>query len=155
MTKETLIPKEILLESMMRVIEYQYCYKKSKAYELVHKDKSLLTEEEKAILKSVRANCYSRLRRELVHKSISFWKKFSAGNLEPFLNKFGLAFNCDNINCEVAADNLVRHYIENTVIPALEKELNIYGVRMIPNTKAHSYNCLDFSRARAGKENKA
>ena len=153
MTKETLIPKAELEQQTKHYIEITYG--SNYCNDLFKKPRKEWDEEEKIRYRNAKSCTYHRLRTKLKKETARVWtNKLTAGNLRPWLSKHGInTYDGTNYNCCKLADSLVKYYIQNTVIPAMERELNITGVRMTKNTSAMCMNCLDFSRARA-KESK-
>lgn len=157
MTKECLISKQELDSQTKHYIEItygsDYCKK------LYGKPRKQWDDDEVSRYKNARSTTYCRLRTSLKKKTAKMWiETLTAGNLKPWLNKHGIAvsryYNGDTqFSCKKLANYLVRFYIENTLIPSMEKELNITGVKMTKNTSACCQNCLDFSRAKT-KESK-
>ena len=151
MTRQTLINATELKQETRKYIEYTYGSDYAKR--LFAKPIKEWADDEKINYRNARSLVYNRLRTNLKKKAAKMWVDvLTAGNLKPWLNKQGIAviteYNGDiQFNCQKLADYLVRYYIENTLIPSIEQELNITGVQMTKNTSAHCRNCLDFSRA--------
>lgn len=151
MTRKTLINTSELKQETRKYIEATYGSDYSNR--LFAKPTKEWTDDEKINYRNARSTTYCRLRASLKRKAARMWAEtLTAGNLKPWLNKHGIAvsryYNGDiQFSCKKLADHLVRYYIENTLIPSIEQELNITGVKMTKNTSACCQNCLDFSRA--------
>lgn len=152
MQKKSLISETELKNGIVKSLMYDHAFNKREALTLVNKTVKL-DEEQKALVKRVRANVYCKLRAKLKRNSLKTWQSLLCGNLETVLRKHNLHINYDNtqINCINLADRLVRDYLKNVFIPDLEKELNVCGVTVTRNACANCHNCLDFSKAFAGE----
>jgi len=153
MTRETLIPKSELEYQTKHYIDITYG--SDYCNNLFNKPRKEWDEEEKIRYRNARSCTYCRLRSQLKTKAAKMWTNtLTAGNLKPWLSRHGInTYDGSNYSCRKLADSLIKYYIQNTVIPAMEKELNITGVKMTKNTSANCMNCLDFSRAKV-KEDK-
>jgi len=153
MTRETLIPRAELEHQTKKYIECTYGSDYSNR--LFNKPRKEWDEEEKIRYRNAKSCTYHRLRTQLKIKTAKMWTNtLTAGNLKPWLNKYGITtYDGSNYRCNRLADSLVKYYIENTVLPAMEKELNITGVKITKRISANCMNCLDFSRAKV-KEDK-
>ena len=159
MAKEQLIPKDELDYQTKEYIK-DSCDKTTYdiLFSTARKD---WTKDQKELYKNARATIYARLRAELKRKSAKMWvETLTAGNLEPWLKNHGInvykSYYSDDVyfGCKQLANQLVKHYIEKVIIPGLEKDLNITGVKMTRNTTSDCQNCLDFSRAQIKSNNK-
>lgn len=151
MPRKTLISTEELTHETRKYIEMTYGDKYANA--LFNRPRKDWTDLEKVNYRNARSTVYTRLRVQLKKKAAKMWiETLTAGNLKPWLNNHGITVStyyngAIQFGCKKLADYLVRYYIENTLLPELEEEMNITGVQMAKGTSACCLNCLDFSRA--------
>lgn len=99
----------------------------------------------KAALYSEYRNLYQKVKKA---RAADLWTKtFNTGVLNKFLIKYGFKI-VDNQVCAIDCGRpLIEWVLDTYVIPNLEKELGIKGVKRIKRATANSRNVLDWSKA--------
>lgn len=81
--------------------------------------------------KNAKATVYARMRSENREKMKDFWlKQMDNGSFQAFFHNCGLRICCGKVIFEDNAAPILTSYIKNVVLPKLEKEMNVKGVKL-------------------------
>jgi predicted nucleic acid-binding Zn ribbon protein len=104
-----------------------------------------LSDEEKRELRNCRANCYNELRDEKRNKSANFWcEKMTAGNLKNLLNRAGFTVRDGNVYCSDSGRAILKWYVDYAVLPLIEKEIGLTGIKLRKNVGPSGDKMFDF-----------
>ncbi len=85
----------------------------------------------KANWKSTKANIYARMRAENKEKNRHMWiDQLGQGCFKEFFKKYGLTVYQGQVRFFDCGAPILTSYINNVVLPALENEMNIKGVKV-------------------------
>lgn len=127
MTRKTLIDKS---ELDRRTEEYVNQWRPG-PLKLEYKNRANWNEEEKKAWKNARANVYCRMRAENKERTRNFWLQMLGNNaLKEFFKKYGLHVWYDRVQFVDCGSIILTHYLNDVVLPAFEKEVNIKGVKL-------------------------
>ena len=126
MTKQSLIDKDTLIRKTEEYVN-QWSYN----HKLYYKDRKDWTEEEKQRWKNAKANVYYQLRQENKKRSKQFWlEQMDNGSFKEFFKRCGLMVYNSQVCFADCGSLILTHYINTQVLPRLEKEMNIKGVKL-------------------------
>lgn len=116
---------------------------------LRYKDYKNFTEEQKNVWRYNYNYHYSLLRKERKHQmSKMFLQDFNTGYMQEFFNKYGLNVWNNQVRFTNCGSPILKSYLQTVVIPAMEKELNIKGVKIKnKHVSGMSSNLFDWDRA--------
>ena len=126
MTRKTLIDKS---ELDRRTEEYVNQWRHVKP--LYIKEKATWTEDEKHEWKNARSAVYCRMREENKERMKNFWLQMLGDNaLKEFFKRYGLSVWCGRVHFFDGGSIILTKYLNDVVLPAFEKEVNIKGVKL-------------------------
>lgn len=126
MTRKTLVDKDILIA---RTEEYVNQWAGN--YKLLYKERAKWGEIDKQRWKNAKANVYHQLRQENKRRCKQFWlEQMDNGSFKEFFKKCGLMVWNGQVCFADCGSVILTHYINNQVLPRLEKEMNIKGVKV-------------------------
>ena len=115
-------------ELIKRTEEYMNQYRSNK---ISYKDHKAWDDMTKAEWKSARSAVYCRMRAENRQRTQHFWlEQIDNGCFKEFFKKFGLRVWNSNVRFYDCGAPVLTQYLNNVVLPALEKEMNIKGVKL-------------------------
>ena len=155
MARKSLIDKDELIHRTEQEMNASYGVHRKKVYKWTEHNQ--WTSEELETWKREKANMYCRMRNENKAKMARlFTKTFNNGYIEECLKKYGICLN--SMSRAFFMDNaapILKSYVESIVLPALEKECGIEGVKIRgKRITGNTYNILDWERAKIIKNNK-
>ena len=72
----------------------------------------------------------------------------NSGGINELLNRYGLVLHSDGtVRDRVASTKLFQQYLEEVVVPAIEKELGITGIKVHPNPSYLTQNLFRWYKA--------
>ena len=106
--------------------------------------KSKWPENLKTLYRNIYSNCYNALRRESELEKRNFWITMAGdGNFNAELNKYGLKVRHNgSIDFIDMAKPILKRYLEEIVIPALEKTFQIKGIKVNRNISPMAYSSI-------------
>ena len=144
MTRETLLDKKEYDRRVREDINSKTRWAMSSGFN--YDDKKTWTENDKREIRNSKSNIYTQMRNELKNKCNKFW--INNGNIKGFLNKFGLTVYNGNVRCYDSGALIIKFYLENVVLPAIEKEIGITNIKLKRRCSALSNDLLDFTQAK-------
>lgn len=123
---------------------------------LRYKDYKKFTPNEKEVWRYNYNYNYSLLRKERKHQmSKMFLQDFNTGYMQEFFKKYGLSVWNNQVRFIACGEAVLKSYLQTVVIPAMEKELNIKGVRVrAKGVTGMSSDVFDWDRAEIVEDNK-
>jgi len=99
-------------------------------------------------LRNARSVEYNRMRVELRKKKANFWDNMSAGNLKKCLNADGMNIHNGRVYFTRNGEDVLKFWIENRVLPRLEKELGLTGIKVAKYVGGQCGNLFNFDNAK-------
>lgn len=150
MTKETLLDKKQYDKRVAEEVASRHYYFSSN---FNYEDKKTWTDNDKREVRNAKSLIYHQMRQELKTKHNKFWMDtMDTGNLKNLLNRFGLQVFRGNVRCADTGSYIIKAFLEQIVIPAIEKEIGITGIRLKKRCSALSNSLLDFTFAEIKEE---
>lgn len=116
-----------------------YAYHKK----LYYKDRKTWTDEDKKRWRNARSNVYARMRAENRDKTRNFWlKQMNNGVFEKFFEKYGLMIYNGHVRFAKCGSPVLTTYLNEIVLPALEKEMSVKRVTLRSNYNTGMSNDL-------------
>ena len=77
-----------------------------------------------------------------------FTQTCNTGGLNELLNRYGLVLHSNGVvRDKTASTKLFQQYLEEVVVPAIEKELGIKGIKVHPNPSPLTQNLFKWYKA--------
>lgn len=106
------------------------------------------TEEDKAEYRSEYSCAYHRERQRAKHKANIFWTEtMDNGCIKQMFEEMGLEIYNGRTRCINSGEKIVEWYIKEKVLPRLEEQFNIVGVKLRTHPTANSTDLLDWTNA--------
>lgn len=127
--RQTILNQDELNRRTEKEVNCYAYYKK-----LYYKDRKAWTDEDKKRWRNARSNVYARMRAENRDKTRNFWlKQMNNGVFEKFFEKYGLTIYNGHVKFAKYGSPVLTYYLNEIVLPALEKEMGVKGVRLKSN----------------------
>ena len=127
MTRKSMIDQDELIR---RTEEYVNQWRQG-PLKLSYANRWNWNEEEKKAWKSAKANVYCRMRAENKERCKTFWlEQMDNGCFKEFFKKYGLVIINGRVRFADYGSFILTSYLNNRVLPQLEKEMNIKGVKL-------------------------
>lgn len=106
------------------------------------------TDEDKAEYRSEYSCAYHRERERAKHKANIFWTEtMDNGCIKQMFEEMGLEIYNGRTRCINSGEKIVEWYIKEKVLPRLEEQFNIVGVKLRTHPTANSTDLLDWTKA--------
>lgn len=106
------------------------------------------TAEDKAAYKSEYSCAYHREKQNARHKANIFWTEtMDNGCIKQMFEEMGLEIRNGKTRCINSGEKIVEWYIKEKVLPRLEEQFNIVGVKLRTRPTANSTDLLDWTKA--------
>lgn len=138
MTRKSMIDSNELIKRTEKEVN---CWSHNK--KIYYKERATWTDEEKVRWRNARSTVYARMRAENRDKTRNFWlKQMNNGLFEKFFEKYGLMIYGDRVRFAKCGSPILTSYLNEVVIPALEKEMGVSKVRLKSNYNTGMTNDL-------------
>lgn len=144
MTKKNLIDSRKLKHDLYNYLLTNYYSYFRAGFD--RKARQTWSETAKQIYHNEYSNLYNQMRKEAAETKRKRWLTLAGEeNFKAVLEDMGLTIRRDGIRAMDSGRKLFRYYLENVVIPRIEKEFNITGIKIPNNISPLSYqSCLNF-----------
>lgn len=106
------------------------------------------TAEDKAAYKSEYSCAYHREKQKAKRKANIFWTEtMDNGCIKQMFEEMGLKIADGKTRCINSGEQIVEWYIKEKVLPRLEEQFNIVGVKLRSHPTANSTDLLDWTKA--------
>lgn len=138
MTRKSLVDSNELIKRTEKEVN---CWSHNK--KIYYKERDTWTDEEKLRWRNAKSTVYARMRAENRDKTRNFWlKQMNNGLFEKFFEKYGLMICGDRVRFAKCGSPVLTSYLNEIVLPALEKEMGVSKVRLKSNYNTGMTNDL-------------
>lgn len=138
MTRKSLVDSNELIKRTEKEVN---CWSHTK--KIYYKERDTWTDEEKLRWRNAKSTVYARMRAENRDKTRNFWlKQMNNGLFEKFFEKYGLMICGDRVRFAKCGSPVLTSYLNEIVLPALEKEMGVSKVRLKSNYNTGMTNDL-------------